>query len=376
MWLKLIQRLRRTKTKQYSLHADGRAIEALLILLKHLTAHARWVFVVLLGLYALSGIRTIQPQEQALLLRFGRLQPKIHDPGLLIGLPDPFDRVLRFETGKELSLSLDRWALTGIKTGDPDQFVMPSEEALQEQLKLAGNGTAGIQRRANPQETLDPLKSGYTLSRDTNLVQGRFLLRYRIEDPFRYASSGDQVKPLLECLSYRALSRQIASRKIDILLTSDRHEIAEATARGVQADVENLQLGVRVSGFDIQELSPPSQVLASFEDVVNARQFAKTLFENSRQYHAETLAKSEGEAAAIVHRAEGFAQGLTAEAQGEAASFVALLENHQRSPELVSQRILRETLDTVMSQIHSRTLLPVDQAKPSLMIEPSPEFGR
>ena len=47
------------------LRQDGHLVEALLLFLKQLTAHARWVFAVLLLLYAVSGIRTIQPQETA-----------------------------------------------------------------------------------------------------------------------------------------------------------------------------------------------------------------------------------------------------------------------------------------------------------------------
>ncbi|MES2707439.1 MAG: protease modulator HflK [Verrucomicrobiota bacterium] len=363
--------------KKSALRQEGRPVEALLILLKHLTAHARWVFAALLGLYAVSGIRTIQPQEQALLLRFGRLQPEIHGPGLLIGFPEPFDRVLRFETGKDRGLPLDRWALTGTKIGDPDKVIMLSNEELIRQVKQTGNGS-GTEARHNDSAdaTLDPVRHGYTVTADSNLIQGRFLLRYRIESPFLYASVGEGIDGLLECLSFRALTHQLSVRKIDAALTSDRQDLAESAARSLQEEATRLGLGIRVSGLDIRELSPPSQVLAAFEDVVNARQFAKTLYENSRQQRVETLARSGGEAAAIRQRAEAWAATKKVEAAGEASSFLALLENHRLSPDLVDRRLLRETLDTVMGQIQSRTLLPAGQAIPSLMIEPAPGFAR
>lgn len=352
-------------------------MEALLILLKHLTAHARWVFAALLALYAVSGIRTIQPQEQALLVRFGRLQPELHGPGLLLGFPEPFDRVLRFETEKDRSLALDRWELTGTKIGDPDKLIMPSNEELMAQVRQTGNGSGTEARRNDsPDATLDPVRHGCTITADSNIIQGRFLLRYRIESPFLYASMGEGIDGLLECLSYRALTHQLAVRKIDTALTSDRQELAEGAARSLQEEAARLGLGVRISGLDIRELSPPSQVLAAFEDVVNARQFAKTLYENSLQNRAETLARSRGEASSIVNRAEAWAASKKVEASGEASSFLALLENHRLSPELVERRLLRETLDTVMGQVQSRTLLPAGQAMPSLMIEPAPAFAR
>ena len=361
--------------KPQFIRKQGRAVEALLILLKHLTAHARWLFAALLLFYAFSGIRTVGSNEQALLLRFGKIQPNVHGPGLLIGMPDPFDRLVRFETGREFSIPLNGWATGGVKIDDPDKPVRLSDEEL----------TRAIQRSpAEPEPepekpkgtTLDPVKDGYTLTADFNVLQGRFVLRYRINNPFLFATAGDDIETLLSRLAYRALASQIGTRKIDTSLTAERRELAAIAAQSTRALAADLHLGVSITAIDIIELAPPRQVVAAFEDVSNARQFAKTMFENSRQYHDETLEKSRGEAASIIHRAQGHAAGLVGEAGGETTAFNQMLVEHRRSPGLVSQRILRETLDTVLSSVQSRTLLPADQARPSLLIEPAPDFSR
>lgn len=363
--------------KPRSIRQQGRAVEALLILLKHLTAHARWLFAALLLFYAFSGIRTVASNEQALLLRFGKIQPEIHGPGLLIGMPDPFDRLIRFETGREFSISLNGWATGGTKIDDPDKPV-PLTDA-----ELALEGTRGpdgeiieIEKLKPTGTTLDPVKDGYTLTADFNIIQGRFVLRYRINDPFRYATAGDDIQTLLSRLAYRALSRQIGTRNIDTSLTAERRELAALAAESTRALAAELNLGVEITAIDIIELAPPSQVVAAFEDVANARQFAKTIYENSRQYHDETLEKHRGEAASIVFRAEGHASNLVGTAGGEAAAFTQMLVEHRRSPGLVSQRLLSETLSTVLGGVQSRTLLPADEARPTLMIEPAPEFSR
>lgn len=356
------------------LRDEGHAVEALLLFLKQLTAHARWVFAALLALYGISGIHTIQPQQSALVRRLGRLQPQLHGPGLLIGLPKPFDEILLFETGKDTSLPLDAWALIGSKMGDPDQPISLSQEELLSRTN--SRETTGAEYPQYENMTLDPVLHGYTLTADTNVIQGRFTLRYRIEDPFLYTTAGERIDQLLSQLSYRALSSRLAARRIDASLTDNRRELGTESATLVQEGAAYLNLGVRVTGLDILELSPPAQVLASFEDVTNARQQAKTMFENARQYDAETLAKYEGEASAILFRAEGYATSLVESAKGESAAFVALLENYQVNPQLVSQRLLRETLDSVMGQVSSRTLLPARQARPSIILEPAPEFAR
>jgi modulator of FtsH protease HflK len=242
--------------------------------------------------------------------------------------------------------------------------------------KLVSREASGAEYPQYENTTLDPVIHGYTLTEDFNVIQGRFALRYRVEQPALHVTAGGDVPRLLERLAMRALSIQLAARPIDASLTEQRQELAAAAARDVQSRSDALRIGIRVSGVDIVELSPPAQVLTSFEDVVNARQFAKTMMENSRQYHAETVTKSQGEAAAILHRAESYGAGMVSAAGGEAVSFSVLLAEYQREPDLVARRLLRETLDTVMGQIYSRTLLPAGGVAPSLLLEPSPEFAR
>ena len=356
------------------LRSEGRWVEALLIFLKHVTAHARWVFIALLALYAASGVHTIQPGEMALVRRLGRLQSHLHGPGLLVGLPAPFDELLRFETGKDRSLPLDDWALIGTKIGDPDQPLQLSNEELTRRVQSPD--VQGAEYPDYDNKTLDPEQHGYTLTANANLIQGRFTLRYRIEDPLRFAAAGEDIETLLKRLSYRAFSAELVRRPIDESLTEKRRQVAAGAAERVRCEAVRLHLGVAVIGVDIGELSPPTQVIAAFEDVTNARQFAKTLYENGRQYDAETLAKSEGEAAAIRHRAEAYVTDLLETARGEAGAFAALMQHYQRQPELVAQRLLRETLDSVMGQVSSRTLVPMKQALPTIIMEPAPEFAR
>lgn len=365
------------RTPRHEIRKEGRAVEALLILLKNLTAHARWVFAVLLLVYGFSGIRTIQPQEQALVLRFGRLQPQVYGPGLLFGLPEPFDRILRFETGKEHALPMDAWAADAAKIDDPDQPLQFTDAEMAAKMRASTAGGSVYTEYAEVAgKSLDPVTRGYSLTADFNVIQGRFILRYRISDPFRFASAGNEVGDLLQKLGYRALTRQLARRKIDESLTSARRELALAAAREIREEAARLMLGAEISAVDIRELSPPSQVLASFEDVTNAKQFEKTLVENARQYHASTFAQSAGEAATILHRANGHASGLVGTAGGEAAAFTALCENYRKQPELVAERLLRETLDTVMARIRSRTLLPTEHSQPALILEPATEYAR
>ena len=360
--------------RKWIVRQRGRGTEALLRLLKQLTSQLRWVFAALLALYSISGIHTVRPNEQALVIRFGRLQPDLHGPGLLVGLPAPFERILSFETGREATRVLDQWAISGAKLAGPERPPAVTPDAALEALGIPGpgGGEPGNPLPGMSGGSLDPVLHGYTLSRDFNLVQGRFMLRYRISDPFRFTLCGNEAEPILDRLTYHALAGQIGARRIDASLTSDRQAIAMQAALEVQQDADRLELGVSISGLDILELSPPSQVLAAFEEVVTARQSAKTLLETSRQYEAESLARIRGEASSLLLKTQSEAAGRISQAQGEASSFLAMMAQYRLNPELVSRRLLRETVDTVMTRVQSRSFIPHEGPQPSLIVEPLP----
>lgn len=364
---------------QLLLRREGRWVEALLVLMKRMTAHTRWIFAILLMMYALSGIRTVESNQQVLVLRFGNLQPDIHGPGLLLGLPEPFDRVLRFETGKEIAIPLDEWKRTDARTSGSAQPIALTTTAVANPLGIPIPEADPMSAAVNPDinlpttgGSLDPEQQSYTLTKDYNLIQGRFMLRYRITNPFHHTAAGENVTHLLQRLAYQALASQLAVRPIDASLTEDRKLLADEAMARVQTEADRLNLGVGISGLDIVDLSPPSQVLTAFEEVVNARQFAKTLYESSLQYQVENVTRAQGDATALIQKAQSDVSGTVGTAQGEAAAFNAMLVHYRRDPYLISSRLLNETLETVMRRSQSRTLLPSGEAAPSLMIDPLP----
>lgn len=357
-----------------NLRDQGRLVEALLILLKRLTPIAKWSLVLLLAIYGFSGIRTIQPNENALVLRLGKLQPGLHGPGLLWTFPEPFEQALIFATDKELNLPLDDWMAQGEKRLS---FESQREPTAAEKEDLNIEGATGQKITVKHYgDFLDPINDGYTITGDNNIVQGRFVLRYRIVDPFHYFSAGDSVGPVLTRLSYRALTHQFAIRTIDELLTTDRNQVTSLAVDSIQSEASRLQLGVSITGLDLLTLAPPTQVIASFEDVINARQHAKTLTQNAHGYRNQIHAQTEGEARAIRLRSDAVANVILTTAEGECAAFTAFHQEYRKSPVITTERIYWDSVDSVMRQVNSRALLPADQARPTIMVEPSPEFLR
>lgn len=355
--------------------ADGLVMEALLHTLRGLTPLAQGLCALLLLFYLCSGIRFVGPQESALVLRLGQLQPRVHGPGLLIGWPAPVDEVVILATGGEHTLAVDNWAARGPRLEQGRHF----REATDEE-KAAGVGQIGNQflpiEVAPEGDWLDPVVDGYTLSADWNVVQGRFSLRYRIGDPVAFFRAADSASELLTALAGRALTAELAVRPIDAALTNGRDALAEAVRVRIAADADRLGLGITPTAFELRELRPPTQVLAAFEEVTNARLQARTMIENAREYRERQLAAVRGSTDTVRRRADGWARETVAAAEGEAAAFKLFLAEYRRAPELITRRLYAETMGQVLRQAHSATVLPPGETPPAVLIEPTAEAIR
>jgi membrane protease subunit HflK len=360
---------RRSKT-------DGLVMEALLYTLRHLTVVARVLALVLLALHALSGVRIVPPHQSALVLRFGKLQPQVHGPGLLIAWPKPIDEVILTDSNTEHILVLDAWAPLGPRVEGSGEPVIPTDAELQAHFKEHGGNMPAPERRRPDGDWLDPVSDGYTLTGDWNIVQGRFALRYRISDPAAYFLAGPEAGAMLSALACRAVAHHLGRIEIDHALSEGRDKLSSSVVERIRQDSERLRLGIEPAAFELRELSPPRQVYEAFEDVVSAKLYAKTLTENAQEYHSRQTTEAQGQANAIRQRAQAFSQQLVATAEGEARSFIHFHTEFQRNPRLVASRLYAETLDYLMRQANSSTLLPADAVPPSVVLEPAPDHTR
>ena len=78
----------------------------------------------------------------------------------------------------------------------------------------------------------------------------------------------------------------------------------------------------------------------------------------------------------MLSRTSAAANDIVSTATGESRAFEAFLTEYSKSPALNADRLYWDTIDSVMREVTSRTLLPADRARPTIMVEPSPEFLR
>jgi membrane protease subunit HflK len=311
------------------------------------------LFLGVLSAYVASGCHFVAPGESALVLRFGRVLPSTHGPGLLLAFPPPVDRVLRFPTGGPRELALDAWRARDLARTTPE------------------DSNYGPLRHE-----LHPARDGYTLTADANILQGAFTLRYQITDPARLHRAGAEgAPPLLEKLFQHAATRVLARSPVDTIIPAGLDLFRDQVLTELSANLAALDLGVLVVGLEIRELLPPRPVLPAFNDVNSAKVEGRTFVEEARAHRARIDQAARGEAATLRARAGAEAEAAIIRARGEAEAFLAQLGAAAVSPLDFRSRLLAETREQVLPKLRHGTVFPEGGA-PLLLLRPDGPEGR
>jgi Cu+-exporting ATPase len=213
----------------------------------------------LLGCWALSGLQAIAPEEVGVVRRFGRPLPEDLNPGLHWCWPWPVDVVTRLQPNR----------VHIVEIGFRSQSSLPSSRGAGSWLSLHSND--GI--RSMPEEAV-------IITGDGELVELQGSLRYTIADPKAYLFGVIDPDTLLRSTTESVLRDLVAGRSFSHLLTSERGSFREMTLKLLRQRCNEYGasgMGIRLEGFDLHDLHPPQDVVASYHDVTRAMELRDQL---------------------------------------------------------------------------------------------------
>lgn len=299
---------------------------------------------VLAGIYLASGITFVAPGENALILRFGRLLPTVHSPGLVMAWPRPIDVVVRVPGGQMLEIEVADWQ------------------------PASSGGGAG---QPIPRAAFHPWKHGYTLTGDRNILQGIFTIRYRVTDPAAYALGWQNPQQAMRDILLQALTQELSTVRVDAVLVEERQVLAVRTRDRAQVTSDRLGLGVEWIAVEIRQLVPPVWVASAFAEVVNARIEADTLLQEAKDEKARRLPEAEGVAFRTREEARSQALERVRQAQAEADAFAEIRRAAEEDMSLFMARRHLETLAVVRPRLRAMTLLTPQSPPAGLWLHPT-----
>jgi membrane protease subunit HflK len=363
------------------------------------------IMVVLVVVFLASGFRMVESDEQAIVLRFGKIrgvgEDRILKPGLVGPLPwlhwvfpYPIDKIVKIPVAKKQNLPINSfWYYQ-----QPDEL-------------LPQGPTTTIRVPA----TLDPVIDGYCITRseeqsqtiagftgsDYHIVHCKWQLTYKIDDPERFfkntytddAKPGQSyadviaknIKPLLEHLFEDAVVTAMVNYTIDEAISS-QDRIPKHVKKLLQEKLDRIKSGIAVVSVQLTDITWPRQVDNAFLASIRASQESQKTISQAKGYAENTLNETAGPIAAQLFEAlknettrEEEKELLWSQLAGQAQEKIAgarayrtkvvetakanaeylqkLLPEYRKRPELVVQKIYQDAIEYVLNNVDEKIII-------------------
>ena len=360
------------------------------------------IMIVLVVAFLASGFKTVGSDEQALVLRFGKIrgvgEKRVLKPRAwpYWVFPYPVDTMVKIPVEKKVDLVIRSF-----------WYYQTQERMLAE---------PSIEKtRVLP--TLDPINDGYCITRsekqdetisgsggsDYNIVHCRWQLTYKIDDPERFFKNvyvedvkpGDiyfdvitgSITPLLQSLFEDVIVTAIVNYTIDDVMYEQVARLTEDVKRLLQEKFDTIESGIKVVQIQLTDRTWPLQVDAAFQALVTASQDRQTTISEAEAYEESTLNEvagpvaqelfealqdktiSEEEIDSLWSQLAGTAQEKITEARAYRAKVVAnaranaeyfqeLLPEYRKRPELVIHKIYQDAIENIFDNAVEKFVIP------------------
>ena len=266
-----------------------------------------------LVLWLLTGTYIVGPDEVGVVQTFGK-HTRITQSGLNYHLPFPIETV---QTPKVTEV---KRVEIGFRTTGKNQFRTIEKESLM-------------------------------LTGDENIVDAELIVQYKIKDPVAYTFNFVKPEQTVREAAEATLRTIIGRHKIDEALTAGKFMIQEESKFLLQSILDKYETGIFVVAVQLQDVSPPKQVIAAFKDVASAKEDKNRMINQAEGYRNNVIPKARGEAQAMIREAEGFRVARIARAEGDVAKFNAMLVEYKKGKDVTRKRMYLETMEEILPNI-------------------------
>lgn len=303
-----------------------------------------FVFIILIVVVALAGMSTfytVQPDEEAVVIRFGHYD-ETTSPGLHFKLPFGIDKVIKVKTKRVLQV----------------EFGFRSESVRRSRTRYS--------------ESLFDDES-LMLTGDLNVADVEWVIQYQISDPYKYLfKTSDPIRNIRD-VSESVTRRVVGDRLVTDVLTTGRVDIASEAKKLTQDVLNRYDVGVTIVSVKLQDVNPPEKVKPSFNEVNAAKQEQEKAINMAERAYNRVIPEAKGKAEKLISQAEGYSTELVNRALGDAEKFATVLVQYNKAPEITKKRMYLETMEKIYSRFENITivdskvkgLLPIYQSQPA-----------
>ena len=268
------------------------------------------IFGIALLFWLFTGVYTVGPDEVGVVQRFGKYI-RVVQSGLNYHMPFPI------ETVKTPKVTEVKRIEIGFRTIGKNQYRTVERESLM-------------------------------LTGDENIVDAELIVQYKIKEPINYLFNFIGPELTMREASEASLRTVVGRHNIDEALTSGKLMIQEETKELLQSILDKYETGIQVVAVQLQDVSPPKQVIDSFKDVASAKEDKNRMINEAEGYRNNVIPKARGEAQSMILEAEGFRESRISRAEGDVAKFKAILKEYSKAKDVTRKRLYLEAMEEIL----------------------------
>ena len=271
------------------------------------------VLIAILVIWLLTGIYVVGPDEVGVIRTFGEFT-RVTQSGLNWKFPSPIETA---NTPKVTEVKRIEFGFRSLKNG---QYRTVEKESLM-------------------------------LTGDENIVDAEMIVQYKIKDPVKYLFNIVEPELTVREAAEASLRTVVGRNKIDETLTTGKFTIQEETKEQVQSILDKYESGIHIVAVQLQDVSPPKEVIGAFKDVASAKEDKNRMINQAEGYRNDVIPKARGEAEAMIRDAEGFKESRVKRAEGDATKFTTILKEYKKAKSITEKRLYLETMEKVLPGI-------------------------
>ncbi len=268
-----------------------------------------------LALWIISGLYFIQPNQNGVVLTFGKYTRTDAVPGPKWRMPWPI------QTVNVVDVTTERRIQIGYNLDDRDYSSNQSSNAHQESLMLTG---------------------------DENIVDINFVVLWRVGNAKDFLYSVRDPEDTISMVAASTMREIIGQTPIQSALTDARTQIQDDAKNLMQKLLDDYHSGVVINNVQLQKVDPPAAVVDAFNDVQRARQEKEGLRNKAEAYRNDIIPRAKGEAVKMRQDAEAYKQQVVSKATGDASRFNSVYAAYKNAPDVTSERMYLETLEQIV----------------------------
>jgi len=272
-----------------------------------------WLMVfAVVALLLLSTIVVVEPNQQAVRMRFGQVVGDVRQGEVVMKLPWPIETVETYDVGRLRTLPLgvterryediNLWTTESTVT-DRKAFLVAAPE-MSDRVRRAVEGMELV--NAMTDESAAPVR-GESLGARFALIDADILLRWRVKpgalieflgfssDTSRPRARMNMREEALQSIALREVSQFLARESLSDVLSPEGRSLLTRLQNRVQAEFDARETGVEVVSLQVPWLRPSGEAAASYEDMSIEMENARKIIEDAGRRVAVTMATLVGD---------------------------------------------------------------------------------